>query len=280
LSCSRGDLAEYAQQRDLAWTEDPSNSDQHFERNFLRQEILPRLESRWPEAGKRLQRSGRIAGEAAALLDDLAAIDIASLGDRADRLDIDTLSALPVPRQKNVLRYAIRQLELPTPSAAHLQQILDELIPARDDAAPMVRWQGVEIRRYREHLYVLPAVAAAAPADPGRFAVNDAVCLDAGLGLIRLEAGASEGLSGDLVQRGLELRYRHGGEKFKPQGQAHTRKLKKLLQEAGVVPWMRDRIPLLYCDNELVAVADLWLAADAASRPGVAIRWENRPPIH
>ena len=82
------------------------------------------------------------------------------------------------------------------------------------------------------------------------------------------------------MERGLELRYRHGGEKFRPIGQSHTRKLKKLLQEAGIVPWMRDRIPLLYSGGELVAVADLWLAADAASQPGTAVHWENRPPIH
>jgi hypothetical protein len=29
----------------------------------------------------------------------------------------------------------------------------------------------------------------------------------------------------------------------------------------------------------LVAVADLWMAADAASAPGVAIHWENRPAV-
>jgi hypothetical protein len=43
---------------------------------------------------------------------------------------------------------------------------------------------------------------------------------------------------------------------------------------------MRDRLPLLYSNGELVAVADLWIAADAVSEPGIAIRWKNRPPLH
>ena len=43
---------------------------------------------------------------------------------------------------------------------------------------------------------------------------------------------------------------------------------------------MRDRLPLLYSGGELVAVGDLWIAADAASEPGTAIRWSDRPALH
>jgi tRNA(Ile)-lysidine synthase len=71
-----------------------------------------------------------------------------------------------------------------------------------------------------------------------------------------------------------------GGEKLRPTDQSHTKTLKNLLQEKSIVPWMRNRIPLVFAGDELVAVADLWLAADAASTPGVAIHWEDRPPIH
>ena len=73
---------------------------------------------------------------------------------------------------------------------------------------------------------------------------------------------------------------RRGGEEFRPYGQGHTRKLKKLLQEEGIVPWMRDRLPLVYAGEQLVAVGDLWLAADAVSSPGVALRWSGRPALH
>ena len=46
------------------------------------------------------------------------------------------------------------------------------------------------------------------------------------------------------------------------------------------MPWMRDRLPLVYADEELVAVGDLWLAAAAVSEPGVAVRWKDRPALH
>jgi tRNA(Ile)-lysidine synthase len=179
-----------------------------------------------------------------------------------------------------VLRYAIRQLDLAIPSEGHVQKIIDEVVAAREDAEPIVRWNGVEVRRYRNSLYLLVADPSDSPGDQGLVVDGNRMELEHGLGILRLESNAAEGLSHDVVERGLELRYRRGGEKFRPNGQAHTKKLKKLLQEASVVPWMRDRIPLIYADGELVAVADLWLAAGAASKPGIAVRWENRPAIH
>jgi tRNA(Ile)-lysidine synthase len=241
---------------------------------------MHRLASRWPDAARRLQRSSRIAGDAATLLDELAAIDAATLGDRPDRLQIDSLCALPTARQRNVLRYAIRQLDLAIPSEGHVQKVFDEVVAAREDAEPMVCWNGVQVRRYRNSLYLLAADPLDSPGDQGLVVDGNRMELEHGLGILRLESDAAEGLSRDVVERGLELRYRRGGEKFRPCGQAHTKKLKKLLQEASVVPWMRDRIPLIYADGELVAVADLWLADGAASKPGIAVRWENRPAIH
>ena len=101
-----------------------------------------------------------------------------------------------------------------------------------------------------------------------------------GLGFLSFEPGAEEGLSTALFEAGLRLDFRHGGEEIRPAGQEHTRTLKKLLQEQGVVPWMRDRVPLLYAGDRLVAVADLWLAADAVGRPGTRIRWRERPALY
>jgi tRNA(Ile)-lysidine synthase len=81
---------------------------------------------------------------------------------------------------------------------------------------------------------------------------------------------------------GLTLRFRGGGEDFRPLERAHMRPLKRWLQEAAIVPWMRTRIPLLYRRDELVAVADLWLA-DATRAAGDERRWRvlwsHHPPL-
>lgn len=280
LSVSQRELQNYAAEHELNWIDDPSNQDRHFDRNYLRHEVMPRLEARWPDVASRLKRSALLAGEAAQMLDHLADADLRTLGDRPDRLALDKLRILPSERQRNVLRYVVRELGLPSPPATQLHSIVSNLIPARDDASPVVAWKGAEVRRYRDNVYVLPA-ATPDVFDASPLAVTDGhVELASGMGALSLEPGAGSGLAEKVVAQGLEVRYRSGGEEIQPLGRAHTRKLKKLLQEEGIVPWMRDRLPLLYSDGQLVAVGDLWIAAAAVSEPGTAIRWQNRPAIH
>jgi tRNA(Ile)-lysidine synthase len=279
LEFSRRDLQEYATRHELDWIDDPSNEDRQFDRNYLRHEVLPQLEQRWPEASSRIRQSALLAGEAASMLDQLADIDLQQLGQRPERLSLTGLRALPPERQRNVIRYVVRELGFPAPPARQLRNIVDELIPARDDAQPLVTWNGVEVRRYRDNVYVLPALSSSAEAQAAGIE-DSALRLAPGMGELQLRPGSEQGLAPAIVARGLELRYRQGGEEIKLPDQSHTKKLKKLLQDAGIVPWMRDRLPLLYAGDELVAVADLWLATDAVSTPGTAIVWKNRPPIH
>jgi tRNA(Ile)-lysidine synthase len=277
LAVSRDALEEYAHRHALAWITDPSNEDPQFDRNYLRHEVLPLLEARWPGVAERLARSAALAGEAAALLDELAALDRRVLGKRPDRLELAPYRELSPARQRNVLRHVLTQLGMPLPGTAQLEQIVTELVPAREDAQPLVAWPGAEARRYRDRLYLIRAAGAEAEAvDAG---ATDCIRLPDDLGVLRLRRGAEWGLSNAVLERGLELRFRVGGEQLKPCGQNHTRTLKKLLQEEGIVPWMRDRVPLLFSGGELVAVADLWVAADAASQPGTAIDWQRRPAL-
>ena len=280
LDVSRDDLQDYANRHSLEWLVDPSNRDQQYDRNYLRHEVLPRFASRWPDAANRIRRSAKLAAEAAGLLRELGEMDSAAFGDRRDRLRIDALTALAPARQRNVLRHVIFELGLPMPAATHLRQIIDEVVHAREDAQPLVAWPGGRARRHDNRLYLLPADDLQAKPRSGVPFTGKKLALGGGLGKLRLRAGAATGLSNAVVEAGLELRYRVGGEKIKPAGQEHTRKVKKLLQEESIVPWMRDRVPLLFVGDDLVAVADLWLADDAVSRPGTAIEWINRPAIH
>jgi len=278
LQVGRAALEAYADHAGLEWIEDPSNTDLRFDRNYLRHEVLPRLRDRWPDTAAKLERSAAHASEAAELIDDLAGIDLAALGGRPERLPIDGLTALSPARRKNLLRHALRQLGLPTPTAMHLDRIQNEVIPAREDAQPLVAWPGAEVRRYRNGLYLLPEEAGSVPL--AAVIAGDGIALGAGLGRLQLQRGAPAGLSESLVDAGLQLKFRAGGERFQPAGHTHTRTLKNLLQEEGIVPWMRDRLPLVYAGDRLVAVADLWLAADAVSSPGVAVLWDNRPALY
>lgn len=91
------------------------------------------------------------------------------------------------------------------------------------------------------------------------------------------------GLPESWAREGLEVRFRVGGERFKPAGDAHHRTLKAWFQQRGIVPWMRARIPLLYRDGRLVAVADLALAEEAhrarPDEPRWRVRWLDYPGL-
>ena len=280
IDVSRAALEGYAAGQDLGWLEDPSNEDLRFDRNYLRHDVLPALEQRWPGVVERLARSAALAGDAASMLDDLAAIDLQRAGDRAARIEIARLLELSDARQRNLLRYAIRRAGLPLPGAARLASVIDSVLGAREDAQPLVAWQGGEVRRYRGRLYLLPPLGEPSWPPGESLLGTRPTALGPGLGALRLVSGASRGLSNAIVERGLSIRARTGGESIKPAGQAHTRKLKKLLQDTGVVPWMRDRLPLVFAGDELVAVADLWMAADAVSEPGTAVCWDERPELY
>ncbi|MAD92052.1 MAG: tRNA lysidine(34) synthetase TilS [Gammaproteobacteria bacterium] len=278
INIKKNDLVLYAKENALDWIEDPSNMDQHFDRNFLRHQILTRLELRWPNISGRLERSSLLAGEASQLLSELAEIDFRELGADATKIPINKLLNLSIARQRNVIRYALRNEGLSMPSRMQLNQILNEAVFARKDAQPLVRWKGVIIRRYRNFLYLMPEkqIIDLKPL----IVSNNELLLGPGMGQLNFEKSDKIGLSKELFEKGLVVRFRSGGEKIYLYNQSYKRKLKKLLQEKGIVPWMRNQLPLVYSGENLVAVGDLWLAKDATSCPGIKVRWIDRPALH
>jgi tRNA(Ile)-lysidine synthase len=237
------------------------------------------LESRWPAAIQRLSRSAGLAGEAQVLLDGLAESDLGKVGS-VHRIEIASMKELDEARQRNLLRYAIRQLELQLPPSTRLSQIVDELVHARQDAQPLVSWPGAEVRRYRGHIYLL-AASPANESEAGR-RLTEETPLDLGPGMGCLSLARTDGpfIDSEVAAAGLTVHFRMGGESIRPVGHEHSQKLKKLLQDAAVVPWMRERIPLLYSGDDLVAVADLWTAAEFSNPKGYRVCWHKRPEIN
>ncbi len=275
LKVERAELLAYAQTHGLQWIEDASNADTGFDRNYLRHRVLPLLRERWPAVNRTLARSARLCAETAAWLDEQAAADLAGVAtDRPDCLSIPALQGLSEMGQRHVLRYWLRQLHLPPPDARQLQQLAQEALSAALDRNPCVRWPGAEVRRYRDALYAMTPLPAHNPrrsfiwqADGQGWPPLEVP----GVGQLRMEKTIGAGLcAGALTDRVLMVRFRQGGERFRPVGRRHSQELKKLLQQAGIPPWQRQRLPLLYREETLLAVAGLGVAADHAVEPGEA----------
>lgn len=253
LCVAKDDIRHYAELHQLDWVDDPSNNDTQIKRNFLRQVVWPDLRQHWPAIDKTLSRSAEHCREATILLRDLAELDATTAVVAEGQLSLSELMSLSPERQRNLLRYVIEKQQLSLPSTIVLQRILNELCLAATDKLPEVTWPGAVVRRYRDVIYIGPEQALTSlPAEQRLSGMTD-IELASGITLTwRRTTG--KGLKLSVVDDGLMLRYRLGGEQIRLQGQAHRKALKTLFQEWGVPPWQRAQIPLLFSGSELVAV--------------------------
>jgi tRNA(Ile)-lysidine synthase len=281
LEFGRAELEEWARAEQLRWLDDPSNDNPSFDRNFLRHRVLPALRERWPSAAHSATRSTAHLREAGRLLDVLAAADLETVA-IGSCLGMAGLASLVPARRRNLLRHWIRQQGMRAPSTRKLATIERDLVTAREDRLPCVEWDGVQVRRHRGLLYCMRQPPPFEAADTLIWNISQVLELPAQLGRLRVQRDPLGGLAAARLPEALQVHFRHGGEELQPAGDAHHRKLKKLLQDARVLPWWRDRVPLIYAAERLVAVGDLWIAEEFAARGGedaLRIVWEERPQL-
>ncbi len=247
LQLPRERLYGYAQEQGLRWIEDPHNRDPRYARSWLRSELTPLLRERFPQVEESLARTARLAGEAAALLDELAALDLPAAR-QGEALGVAALLALDAARRHNLLRWWLRQHGFEMPAAELLERVEREVLAAAEDAEPLLGWAGCELRRYRDRLYAMTPLPPAPAAQPALAWIGEQLPLPPGCGRLQLPQPPPQG---------LRVSFMRGGERFKPAGSAHSRTLKNLFQEAGVPPWVRLRTPLVEAAGELVYVAGI-----------------------
>ncbi|HET8700380.1 MAG TPA: tRNA lysidine(34) synthetase TilS [Nitrococcus sp.] len=277
LGFRRADLAAYANCHELCWLDDPANrSDQH-DRSFLRQRVVPLLEPRWPGLERRLARLARHAGVATALAECRAREHLARLGDTRS-LGVAAVAELEPALRLQLLRTWVRQQDRRPPPERRLQQGLADLLSAARDRHPALAWSDGCIRRYRDRLYFLPPELPQAPVDPLPWDMARPLCVPA-LGRLEIRPGVGRGIRAQCLQQApVEVRFRRGGERLRIGGYAQPRALKRVLQERGIPPWVRQRLPLVFIGHDLAAVADLLIADPFVAGPaeaGLELHWHR-----
>ncbi|MDO9451704.1 MAG: tRNA lysidine(34) synthetase TilS [Stagnimonas sp.] len=273
LRVSRDALRQYAEQHALCWIEDPHNSDPQYARSWLRSNVMPRLHSRWPDADAQLARAAEHAADAATLLTGLAETLLLPLC-RDDGLSVSGLLALKPAERRLVLRHWLAARRLPVPFASTLQQLERDVLRAQAEAMPLLRWPGIECRRYRDVLY------ASAPLPP---LPEDFTATWDGKQPLQLPAGYGVLHAMEDFAEPVQVRFAQGGERIRPKNDAHTRSLRYLAQQAGVPPWLRPRLPLVFLAGQLVSVAGRWNSATAMQLcwqapdfHGLPLSWRQR----
>ena len=273
LALPRTVLQAYANAQALQWIDDPSNADLRHARNFLRHTVLPGLRARWPRLDVAIGHVARWQAAAAEQLDRDTAAALAQLqGLDPATLDWAGWLALGDALRPLTLRAWLRGLDLPAPEHVHIDQLERQLRGAQDDRNPCVGWAGAELRRYRDRLYALAPQSP--PPQDWEQAWDGTGTLDLPPGCGRLSLSATP-----QAPLALTVRLRRGGERLRPQTHAHTRELRDLLQQAGVPPWLRGRLPLVYAGGELLAVADLWQTDTAEALFGGPLHYAPAPAV-
>ena len=245
-------LQKYAQAKQLDYITDPSNQNNNYKRNYLRNKVIPELSKHWQGFDKAVSRAAKIQSETRQLLDEMAADLLSSFPDQKV-LSIPRLLQFSQPKQKLILRYWLNQSGFLSPSEVKLRHILSDVLLAKKDAQPLLEWQGVEVRRYNNHLYCNPPLKPHDNKQVIPWEDKQALYIESLQASIPYQLLLDLGLQHQTVT----IRFRQGGERLYAPGKQHSQSLKKYFNNAFIPPWLRDRVPLIYAEDKLVHIVDI-----------------------
>lgn len=255
LGVSKEAIASFAKKEGLSFVEDPSNKDEHFDRNYIRQRVMPVLQSRWPKAAQSLAQVASHQQEAQTLLTDLAKIDLANtnhhsqLGAALNPAFINCQALMPLTpaRQKNALMHFFKKLGLVL-SQNSWHKLLALFNQGLEKGQIVVA--GATIECFKQTLYVLPNNALPSKNTEEKWHTAKAFN----------QQGQGVWSVGDKSELELTVGFRKGGEVLLVNGQ--HQKVKKLLQQANIPPFQRELLPYFYYQGQLIAVGNV-LFSDA-----------------
>ncbi len=248
LSCDRDDLETYARRHQVDWFDDPSNRSNRFDRNYLRNEVAPRLRRRWPQFHASLATCAQIQAETQDLLDEIAADDFsaarAAPADGSDTLAIEALLPLSPGRRHNLVRYWIARAGYAPLPHARLHELMQQL-HARPDASPKIAMPGYSVRLYDRRLFLVPDEPEPECHPEYSFGRAELVDIDA-LDLHMTRAEIFSRLELEDRNQALVLKFRRRG-----QTNRDRHRLKRLFQSLRVPPWRRASVAQVYLDGRL-----------------------------
>mgnify|MGYP006272090213 FL=1 len=252
------DIRAYAAEHRLLWIEDPSNHDIRFDRNYLRNVVMPILKERWPATTKALSRTARHAANSAQAQKVREKELVNELAPKG-HLDLAGCRDLSPYDQSLAIRGWFRSMSLRMPSEKLIQCLIHDFLNSAMDRTPELRLpDGSTLYRFRDRIYRIESISRPVACQWADW--PNPLKLPGENGILETSDLQPSTLT-DLKPL-IEVRYRRGGEKLHIEGRNGHRELGNLCQEAGIPYWVRNRLPLVYADEKLVAVADLWINAD------------------
>lgn len=262
LAFSRAELEQYANEQQLSYVTDPSNQDDSFDRNFLRQHVLPLLQQRFPAISQTTARSCQLLQQSLEYQQQQLAVDLPAVL-RQQQLDLVRLAERQEPQRTLLLRSFLCRYDL-APSAEQCREFVQVFLESAPDAQPLLQWGDWQLRRFNGLLYLLDASEQlglnTAPATGVRLMPEQQqqwqhwqFCWSQSA-----QAPAADWCSLPLaldMTTQLEIYTGQLNQRFKPAGGAHSKALKDWCKLWEVPPWRRGSMPFIIAGQQKQVVA-------------------------
>jgi tRNA(Ile)-lysidine synthase len=256
LQISYKQLKGYANTQQLQWIQDDSNHNTQFDRNYFRHQVIPIIKQRFPAAASTVARSAAHCASMQSVLEDYLKQELIALqGEFPNTLSRAKLAKHTQEKQTLLLRTWILQNDIPLPSTQQLAQI-KMIVTARRDAQSIVTWQSYSVRFFRDNLFIA-SNDFFKPVPDLAFSWDGKEPLQLPNGELTLVTSKYGRISPRILEQSISIRFRQ-----------HNANLKKIFQEGNIPPWQRWQLPLLYVNDELVAIADIYVAPAYACASG------------
>lgn len=252
LGFKRTELAKIAKYWQLHWVEDPTNQDLEPDRNYLRQQLIPQLETRWPKIIQTLVRNADLQHEAALLQQEIAQQDWRQWLTPFGGIDIQGFLTLSPERQRNLLYRWLLARGMQPPSQKILARVWQEVLLARPDAMPTVSWTSGVFCRHGNVLYLLTHEEFAPTVHTMTVSLRQSGRYRWGQGELLVGSPQEDSIYLPAHVKHIELGPVPKGAKLKVRG--HHRQVRELWREQGLPTWQRLQTPGIYHQQELVAV--------------------------
>ena len=263
LDISQQQIQHYAKEQSLVWQEDESNQNTDFERNFIRRDVAPLLNERWPHIAQSVSRSAKLCAEQQALLDEVSLEKLQPLRKPNNTLCVKGLLALTEAWRLQVVRLWLDEQNILSPSQAILTQLSKELLLSAQDANPIIQWQSWQFRRFEDALYVITV-----PKDVKSYStilsISKKYELPLSLGCVELVraqdwGGSKSFLAIDSPDNSPEfgqvtLSFGGFSRRFTPQNSPHSKPLKQWFKQWHIAPWERSQIAVISQNERIVGL--------------------------
>ncbi len=252
LGFNKNTLKDFANQFDLDFITDSSNENINFSRNYIRSEILPVIEKKWPNYSKTIQRAINNISIAQKLNLELASKDFErfKVYGKKNIININVRS-LEENRFNNVIRFWIGENDFKMPTLEQINSIKKNVFYAGEDKRPFFSCNSYEMHRFKDLVEIMLPLKKHDPTKIYKWKKDEKLIIP-NLS-IELSWKNLEQRFGQQIKDNVEVRFRQKGQNIKINP---TKSLKDFMRERNIPPWQRDRTLLIYINNELKIVWD------------------------